>query len=319
MSIARQEFLVRLDTLVACLNETNLNDGAPTEYLRNQIASMMRQGLAVLIFAALESFVRERTAECLRGFDPNAITFSDLSDELQRATILGAIDGLVFRSKFEDKTNRHTWALQQLKNIASSDTSLANISHLSFASNKANLDDEDIPNVLKAFGIEDVWKNITDVSKRAGMGGLLDAKAQFSQMRKTRHLSAHDVTSIVPHANLSSSIQAIRGIGVGFDMLLSHSLSLHNEGKIPGKASEPKVETVHIKFLFLAAIPLTLDNYEIYRMHAATPTQPAMKESVRTFTSKFEALMAAAEEATNNNEQIVDIGPAGAVIDWHPC
>lgn len=317
MSLARQEFLVRLDTLVACLSEGNLNDGPPTEHLRNQVAGMMRQGLAVLTFAALESFVRERTAECLKGFDPNAIAFADLSDEIQRAATLGAIEGLVFRSKFEDSSNRHNWAFKQLKSIASSDTTLANISHLSFGSNKANLDEDDISKVLKAFGIENAWPNITDVAKRAGMGGLLDAKAQFVQIKKTRHSSAHDVALNVPHADLSSSIRAICGIGIGFDLLLSHALTIHNKGRVSGKASEPKIETKHIKLLFVAENSNSIGSYEIYRMQAATQVTPAVKISVHTFSSKLETLMYAVEEAENKQEQIVDVGYGGAIIDWH--
>lgn len=317
MSVARQDFLVRLDTLAACLNEANLSDGPPTERLRNQVAGMMRQGLAVLAFAAFEAFIRERTAECLRNFDRNFVAFADLSDAIQDAVTIGATRGLLFRFKFEDPANRLTWALGQLKAIAASDTSLTSFSELSFGSDKANLDEDDIPQILKSFGVDKPWPNVTDVAKRAGIGGLLDAKAQFIKIKQTRHSSAHEVTSTVPHGDLTSSIQTIRGLGVGFDMLLSHAVSIHNLGRIPGKPPEPKIDNSNIKLLFVAELSAPSNNFEVYRVQPATQTSPASKILVRTLPSKFEALAFAVEEGLINHEQVIDVGAGGLAFDWH--
>lgn len=316
MSIAREGFLVRLETLLACLREENLSDGPPVEHVRNQIAGMMRQGLAVLTFAAFESFIRERTAECMKGFDQNALAFSDLSDAIQEAATVGAVRGLLFRFRFEDPANRHTWALGQLKAIASSDTTLSNLSSLSFGNDKANLDDEDIPYILKSFGVEKPWVNIAAVAKTAGMGGLLDAKEQFIKVKQTRHSSAHDVTSSVPHGDLTSAVQTIRGLAVGFDMLLSHAVSVHNLGRVPGKTSEPKINATNIKVLFVAELPDPQNQTEIYRIHPATPNSPESKLIVASFPSKLEALAFAVGEANTSQEQIIDIGSGGIVLDW---
>jgi RiboL-PSP-HEPN len=317
MSSAKQEFLVRIDTLLECLKEASLNDGAPTEHVRNQVAGMIRQGLAVLTFAAFESFVRERTAECIKGFDPDVVAFSDLSDAIQEAATIGATRGLLYRFKFEDPTSRHTWALNQLKDIAASDTSLNKMSSLSFGSDKANLDEDDIQGILKSFGVDQPWPNITNVAKLAGMGGLLDAKAQFTRVKQLRHASAHQVTSTVPHGDLVSSIQTIRALALGFDMLLSHAVSVHNLGRIPGKKPEPKVDASHIKLLFVAESPSPPDSFETYRIQVATSISPAIKVIVSKFSSKFEGITYAVEEANKKHEQIIDVGSGGLILDWH--
>jgi hypothetical protein len=317
MSVSRQDFLARLDTLTACLSEPNLTDGGPIEYLRNQVAGMMRQGLAVLAFAAFESFIRARTAECLKSFNPDVISFTDLSEALQEAATIGATRGLLFRLKFEDPTKKNIWALKNLKAIASSDTSLITMSELAFASDKANLDEDDIPKILKSFGVGNPWPSITDVAKGAGMGGLLDAKAQFTAIKLTRHASAHEVTAGVPLDDLKNSLQTIRGLAVGFDMLLSHAVSVHNLGRIPGKASEPKIEARDVKFLFIAKLPNPANSFEIYRIEPPTKTSPASKVALGVFPSKLDALMYAVVEANVNQEQVIDVGAGGLVFDWH--
>lgn len=316
MSLARQDLLFRLDTLAACLNEKNLSDGAPSEYVRNQIAGLMRQGLAVLAFTALESFIRMRTAEALRSFDPAVVSFSNLSEAIQDAATLGAARGLLFRIKFEDPANQLAWALTQLKAVAASDTSLE-LSHLAFGNGTANLDEEDIPKILKAFGIDKPWINITGVAKNAGFGGLLDARQQFIEIKKRRHSSAHEITSSVPHGDLSNSLQSIRGIAVGFDLLLSHAVSLHNVGRFPGKVPEPKVEATHIKFLFIEELINLPGNFQVFRMHAASQSIPAARVKLNSFPTELEALTYAVETAKRSQEQAIAVGSGGVVADWH--
>ena len=316
MSVARRELLERLVILKECLGEANLSDGPPTEHLRNQIAGMMRQGLAVLEFAALEAFIRQRTAECIRSFNPSRISFSDLSDAIQDAATVGAARGLLFRYKFEDQTTRQAWALRQLKYIASSDASLTNLSELSFGNDKANIDEEDISQILKSFGVDKPWASITSVAKKAGIGGLLDSKAQFTQIKKTRHASAHELGAGVTHHDLSNGIQSIRGLAIGFDMLLSHAVSIHNTGTIPGKPPAPKINDSNINILFVAELSSHSGSYEIYRMRAATASSPEAKIQFKKYSSKSAALADAENESRLNREQVVEVGPGGLVFDW---
>lgn len=317
MSAARQDFLVRLDTLNACLNEANLTEANPTEYLKNQVAGMMRQGLAVLAFSAFESFIRERTAECLKSFNPDIVSFWDLSESLQQAATIGATRGLLYRLKFEDPTKHNTWALSKLKVIASSDTSLATMSELAFANDKANIDEEEIAKILKAFGIDSPWPCITEVAKSAGMGGLLNAKDQFTTIRRMRHASAHDVTTGVPQGDLKNSLQAIRAIAIGFDVLLSHAVSIHNVGRIPGKAPHPKIKASDIKFLFICELPQPSENFEIYRIISSNKSSPTNKLTAGVFPTKLDAQVSAIEEARIKQEQIIDVGTGGLILDWH--
>lgn len=317
MTIAKQEFLARLDILAACLDEASTNDGAPAEHQKNLIAAMIRQGLAVLSFAAFETFVRHRTSECLKSLDSTKLAFSDLSEAIQEAATIGATRGMLFRIKFEDPATRHAWARNQLESIAASYSLLEKISPLSFGSDKANLDDEDIPQILRSFGIDKPWISITSIAKRAGLGGLLDAKSQFTQVKKTRHSSAHEVSSNVPHGELSNSIRILKGLAIGFDILLSHSTSIHNLGRIPGRPPETKIETSQIKLLFIAPKAGIEDAFELYRVVAGTETTPETKAIVRTFDSKLDVIDFAVSESSISQEHIVDLNEHGEINEWH--
>ena len=57
--------LATLAVLTDCLNDAALIDIAPTAVAHNARARMLRQGLAVLVFSTVETFIRERTGEVL--------------------------------------------------------------------------------------------------------------------------------------------------------------------------------------------------------------------------------------------------------------
>lgn len=230
MSSARSEFLHRLSLLRACLAEPAANDGLPNEIVRNDKASVIRNGLAVLTYATAEAFIRDRTAEILKSFDPLVVTFPTLPDKLKSAVTIGALKGLLYRSRYEDPVDRVTWTLSKLPAIASASQNVSALSELSFANEHPNVSAEEVKAILAAFGVHSGWICITNLSKRIGLGGVPDYCAAFENIAKRRHAAAHDVTTHTPHGDLSSSIDTLLGFGISFDVLLSEACSRFNVG-----------------------------------------------------------------------------------------
>ena len=223
MSAARTAFLDRLSLLRAGLSEPVTTSGNPTEIKRNGIASVFRNGLAILIYATTESFIRERTAEILCSFNNMAVKFGGLPEKLRSAVTMGALKGVLARAKYETPSNRVSWVLSKLSPIAQASVNVAALSEFSFAHEHSNVSADEVAEILTAFGISSGWTCITGLSKRVGLGGIPDYKTAFEEMAKRRHSAAHDVATHTAHGDLLASLDAALGVCIGFDILLSEA------------------------------------------------------------------------------------------------
>ena len=219
------------------LAEPAISDGALTDIQKNAVAGLLRSGLAVLAFAITEDFIRDRTAEVLRGFVSPNIKFTNLSDLLQHAVTISALKGILFRSEFQDKSNKITWILGELAPIANLQNDITNLSSYSFGHTRSNLTYKDITEILSAFGVDGGWSTLSIIAKRIGLGGAIDYSQAFKELANRRHRAAHSIKAQIPLNDLNDSINIILGICSAFDILLSQSLSDHNSGKLPNKAN----------------------------------------------------------------------------------
>lgn len=259
MSKARGEFYERMATFRDCVLEGVLSDGLPSDHQKNQVAAMYRSGLAVLAFAIAEAFFRDRTAEVLSGFNAT-ISFGQLSEKLQNAVSINALRAILFKSSLVEKADQVSWTLGQLPPVANVMASVSALSAYSFGQGKSNVVAEDISETLSAYGVGGGWLAISAIAKRIGLGGVADYCQSFKGLANRRHAAAHDVTTRVPLNDLSDSIKEIVGICCSFDLLLSHSLSLHNLNQIPSKNSG-LVDHTHIGLRFISPHPNKLGSY----------------------------------------------------------
>jgi hypothetical protein len=251
MSQARTKLLSRLSTISECLNNQCVVDGLPTDTTKNAAAAMFRSGIAVLQFATIEAFLKERTGEALKSLSPTAIRFSDLSDKLQQAVTLSALQGILFQAKLQSKSSQVNWILQALPEVANAGTNISALSPYSFGHSSSNLSNEIIPTIFGAFGIDGGWNSINELAKLVGAGGTLDYSQAFKDLADRRHSAAHDVSINIPLNDLNSSTTTTLGICCAFDLLISHSVSLHNQNKVPNKASG-LINHSHLKLRYIS-------------------------------------------------------------------
>ena len=311
MSIARANFLNRLAILRKSLIEPAISDGAPTDVDKNAVAGILRSGLAVLSFAITEDFIRDRTTEALQGFANPNIGFSDLSESLQQAVTISAMKGVLFRSEMQDKANRLSWVLSELIPIANAQKSIAKLSPYSFGHARSNLSHTDLTDILSAFGIDCGWQSITRAAKRIGLGGVLDNSQAFQNVAKRRHRAAHSLTAQIPLNDLSDSVNAILGIGSGFDILLSHALSLHNAGTPPTKASGMVTDS-SLTLRFISSHPTQPGKF---REQTEVATTNAL-HTFRVHSTLAESLAEAGARAKSQKEQLIVLGTGGIPDQW---
>ncbi len=311
MSNARANLRTQLDVLRDCLAHPVVADGAPVDVHQNAIAAQFRNGLAVICFAVTEAFIRDRTAEVLRGFSNTAVSFADLSDKLQQAATISALQGVLFRAKFQEKAMRVAWTLAELPPIANAAINVSSLSPYAFGQSNSNLSEDVLPEILAAFGIEGGWGAISEIAKRIGLGGIPDYSQAFKELAKRRHAAAHDVSVRIPLNDLTNSLKSVLGICCPFDLILSHALSKHNIRQIPNNANG-LITHKEVKLRFLSPHPslagkireqveqLNSANHRTVKVH---PDLPSAKAGVlpRTRAQK---------------EQLIQLGTNGIPDRW---
>lgn len=311
---ARQSLLDTLSVLKDCLGDPALIDKAPVEVTHNQRAAMLRQGLAVLTFSATETFVRDRTGELLRSFTHPLLTFASLSPALQKAATLGALEGVRFRLKLQASTNKVAWLVNSLSPIARATTDISQLSDLSFGYAASNLVEDDIRDILKAFGVDTPWIQMTKLTRRLGLA-LLDCEGEFKAMKQRRHASAHALNSRVPHADLIDSLKAALAICLSFDLLLSHCHALCNLNKVPGVGSAPTIAHDAIKLVFVA--PHNGNTKFCVRREQLPPPKPTLpRPTVKVFGAHVDAIAYGTTYGRDRKSQVVAIDSASIPINW---
>lgn len=316
MSQAQIDLQHRLICLRASLQEAAVSDGAPTDTTKNAVAAMMRSGLAVLTFATLEAFIRDRTGEILKGFAVPTVTFSDLSEKLQNAVTLSALQGILYRGNQQEKSARVSWVLAELPAVANAATNIAYLSPYSFGQSNSNISEDVVPQALSAFGIDGGWSAISQIAKHVGLGGIADYSQAFKEVAKRRHAAAHDVSINIPLADLQNGLVSVLGICCSFDLLLSHSLSRHNIGKSPTLVGV--LRHGDLKFRFISPHPSKLGQY---REQTRNGPATAPLHTTLVHADLATAVSAVSSKISAKQEQLIILGANGLPekwITWNP-
>ncbi len=219
---ARNAFFARLEDVELTLSDASVSDGALGDAVRNAKARMLRNGLAVVLFAILEDFIRQRTVEILRGVGATNVPFLSLPKKLQQAATTGILQTISFRLKLCEESQRLVFLQSEARKIASSGATPYELSQFSLMHSRSNLDKEDISDALSAFLVDGGWTAMTDLSARMNFGSLPLVDA-FTAAASRRHSAAHETGTITPLQELVSFVVQARAIAATYDCLLSRA------------------------------------------------------------------------------------------------
>jgi len=310
---ARNALLATLKILKDCLGDTALIDMAPSG-ANNQRAAMLRQGLAVLIFSTIETFIRERTGEVLGQLTNKQLKFSDLSPDLQRATTLGAIEGLRFRLKLQAPADKVPWLVTNLSPVASAMQSIHQLSTFSFGYAASNLVEDDVHEILKAFGVDSPWMQMTQLTHRVGLA-LPSCKTEFQAIKRRRHASAHALTSQVPQSDLMNSLRSSLAMCLTFDLLLSHCLGMHNLKKVPNVGSTASIKNSDINLVFVQP-HLTTKKFGLRREQLPPPSPVLSRPTVRVFAAEDMAVIYGKQYVSKRKSHLVVLDSTFTPTKW---
>lgn len=310
---ARASLLATLAVLKDCLNDAALIDTAPTDIAHNARARMLRQGLAVLVFSTVETFIRERTVEVLRSFTNPSLLFADLSPALQRAATLGALEGVRFRLKLQPTASKISWLVTNLAPISGAMTNVQGLSDHSFGYSASNIGEDDVKDILKSFGVDAPWEQVTSLTARFGVA-ILDAEAEFESIKNRRHSSAHALTGQVLYTDLQNSVRSSLAICLAFDLLLSHSGALLNAKAGAGHGGRPPLSHSNVEIVFVA--PRTGATGFSVKREQLPPPAPIRRTTVRTFPTEDLAITYGEQYAKVRKRQLVVLDAAATPSKW---
>lgn len=224
MSAARAQFLKRIASLRNSLGIDAVASKPLTETKHNDVARMLRNGLAVVGFAALEDFVKSRSSEILTEVGRTNVPFRDLPEKLRHATTFEAVAALSYQLSLRPKSEKVIYIQEHAHKIASTATATYELSPHSLGFDQANVQPDAIRDVLKCFLINDPWREMTQLASRLGLAALpLDETYRTAASRRNR--AAHVAHADTPQADLNQYVREALAIAIGFDALISRALA----------------------------------------------------------------------------------------------
>lgn len=237
MPTARQSFIERIDHLRKSLSVDTLNDQVATNIVHNNIAKLLRNGLAVVGFVAIEDFIKKRTGEILSEIGTTTVPFSSLPLLLKYSVTVDVLQALSRIVKNEQTPEDEIAFVQtEASKISSTSSAAYDLTEYAFGYKYSNINDGEVKNILKAFSINDGWGNMTAISSRIGLTAL-PLNNSFKNAAIRRHKAAHVAHSNTPINDLSQYVSEAYGIAIAFDSLITKALThirRHNANYLAG-------------------------------------------------------------------------------------
>lgn len=223
MSEARSQLFNRLKALELGIDNPSIAQRPTTETDHNQVASLFRQGMAVVAFVALEDFIKKRTSEAMSQISQCGIAFSDLPEKLRKASTHGAINSVAFQLKIRPPEERESYTQEATGSIFSTVNENYNLYEHSFGFDASNISADTISAFLTAICVPSAWQHLTSLAAELELG--LDLRSRFTSSAALRHKAAH-----VPNANIAvGELETLRknciAISICFDALTETALN----------------------------------------------------------------------------------------------
>ncbi len=237
MPTARQSFIERIDDLNKSLSVDTLNDQVATNIVHNNIAKLLRNGLAVVGFVAIEDFIKKRTGEILSEIGTTTVPFTSLPLLLKYSVTVDVLQALSRIAKNEQTSEDEIAFVQtEASKISSTSSTAYDLTEYAFGYKYSNINDGEVKNILKAFSINDGWGNMTAISSRIGLTSF-PLNNSFKNAAIRRHKAAHVAHSNTPINDLNQYVSEAYGIAIGFDSLITKALThirRHNANYLTG-------------------------------------------------------------------------------------
>ncbi|CAK1694489.1 RiboL-PSP-HEPN domain-containing protein [Vibrio crassostreae] len=249
MSSAKDDFLNRINSLHKSIHSESVTNRIPTpeNSEHNAIAKILRNGLAVVSFAALEDFIKQRSSEVMSVIGTTTVPFSSLPEKLQNASTYEAVKALSFQLQQREKTDKTPYIQHHASKIASTTTSSFALSEHTFGYDQSNVTSETIKKTLACMNVNNPWLQMTRIASRLSLTGL-PLEETFRSASKRRHRAAHVAAADTPQSDIQQFVLEAFAIAIAFDLLISKALSKLSSGEANYLNGTAKVNAEDLSF-----------------------------------------------------------------------
>lgn len=233
MSVARRAFLLRMKGVRAA-SQSNLLLGQTTDDDELQAARLLRNGLSVTCFAALEGFVKARTGEVCTWLAQQGLPYSQYPDTLHKAARQRAVKVLAALLQRDPELPEFTDTLVQLGDSWSRMNSGGAwiLPHAALLWPQSNLKAGEAIAILQGLGVANNWPEVTQVVRAAGFSASPTDSA-FNEIAARRNASAHDADYDTDIVLLRTVPDHLTAFAYGFDALISSAARAIPYGPVP--------------------------------------------------------------------------------------
>jgi hypothetical protein len=265
---------------------------------------MLRNGLAVVSFAALEDFIKKRSTEAMDEISRSSVPFTSLPEKLQNAATYEAISALTYQLSLRDKGDKAPYIQQQALKIASTATSNYDLPDHTFAHSQANVNDRVIGDILKSLNVEDPWRQMTAISASAGLTALPLVES-YKNAAQRRHKAAHVAATDTPQNDISQFVREAFAIALSFDALISKSIQKFRENDVDHISGNTKINASNIEF----RVVKFSDNFwkEFINGKSRAFRREQDVESLKPMTKR---------RASSSKQLYIEIDRSGLIADW---
>ncbi|SIO22713.1 HEPN domain-containing protein [Paraburkholderia phenazinium] len=251
MSTARDQLVGRIGAIQSVLSDPLSTDISPVP-TPNSPAVVIRNGCMVMLFSALEGFLRDRSLECAKAIDQAAVPYTHLPAGLKAASLIATFEGLGNLPRGLPMSEKLSEFEQAAVAVASGAMGQPyQFTHYSFGRDKSNITSDDVSKIAKSFGVDNFWKAAGIVSQKAGMAMPGNVDEVFKQLARERHKAAHVPSHNVPHSQLVAALPQALTLALSFDTLVSAATKRLSTSQIAHGVLPTLVTGADVDFLTL--------------------------------------------------------------------
>jgi hypothetical protein len=306
MATAKEEFILRICNLEKSLNSTAVKNKTllPEHKEHNDIARMLRNGLTVVGFVALEDFIKKRSSEVVTQVGLANVPFSNLPEKLQDAATHEVVSALTFQIKLMNKADKIAYIQDHASKIASTANQSYELSEHIFGYNQSNISPDIIPKTLRSFNVDKPWRNMQKLASRLHLIGLpLDET--FRSAAQRRHKAAHEASSDIPESDLLQFIKEAYAICISFDLLMTMALKQIQARNIKFLEGQEDVTENSIKLRKIKYIDRKWKEFSENNTRA-----------IKVSNNKSEAITLARTRRNIASEALIEYNEDGKISNW---
>lgn len=304
---ARSELLATIAGIDLARLEPALGTRAllPENRDHNAAARILRRGLYVVSFNALETFFKARMAELLTEASATQLSFSDLPPKLQEAAVRDALQNAVTQARFED-SGQDLALLQDAANAVASTVGGASLRlhEYSFLHRGSNVTREELKKAIAAMHVRDPWGQMDDIAAACRIS-TLPLEAIYATAVSKRNGAAHSASSSIEVSDLEALSSAIPILAMTYDICISAAF-LDTKRSTAHDASSPKRDVA------------ALQKFKVVQSHARGVAEIRADGRPRKVFSDAAAAVSDLQGRLRTHENIVLLSSSSAPVDWYP-